>query len=355
MKTMGSPKSQSLTTEALRVVFDAAPDAMIVVDREGCIRALNARVEELFGYDSEELLGSEVEMLVPIELRDEHRRIRAAYTEAPTVRPIGVGLEISGQHKNGAMIPVDISLSPVRIDGETLIIAAVRDVTERNRLREWGVSALRAAEEERERIALELHDDMAQRLAALMVRLRLARLAPDTEERENLMEEMRGEIQECAEAVRQIARGLRPPALDEVGVVAAIQAHVRSLRDSGALTVEVRVERGPVVPRLSRDTELALYRVVQEALANAMRHSQAATVVVHIRTGPAGISAIIEDDGLGFDPAQVGLGGLGIVGMRERARNAGGELAIDSHPGAGTRVRVAIPSMGSGGEGDKAD
>jgi PAS domain S-box-containing protein len=180
VETVGSSKSKSLTTEALRVVFDAAPDAMIVVDQEGCIRALNARVEELFGYDPQELLEHEVEMLVPIEQRDEHRQIRATYTEAPTPRPIGVGLEIRGRHKSGAMIPVDISLSPV---GETLIIAAVRDVTERNRLREWGVSALRAAEEERERIALELHDDMAQRLAALMVRLRLARLAPETEER----------------------------------------------------------------------------------------------------------------------------------------------------------------------------
>jgi signal transduction histidine kinase len=164
------------------------------------------------------------------------------------------------------------------------------------------------------------------------------------------MDEMRGEIQECAEAVRRIARGLRPPALDEVGVVAAIQSHVRSLRDSGELTVEVQVERGPGAPHLNRDTELALYRVVQEALANAMRHSQAAAVIVHIRTGPAGISAMIEDDGRGFDPGRVGLRGFGIVGMRERARNAGGELSIDSHPGGGTRVRVAIPSIGSGGE-----
>ncbi len=355
METVGSPKSESLTAEALRVVFDAAPDALIVVDQEGCIKALNARVEELFGYDPEELLGRDIEALVPLEVRDEHRQIRATYTEAPTPRPIGVGLEISGQHKSGAMIPVDISLSPVRIDGEVLIIAAVRDVTERNRLREWGVSALRAAEEERERIALELHDDMAQRLAALMVRLRLARQAPDRDEREGLMEGMRDEIQECAEAVRRIARGLRPPALDEVGVVAAIQAHVRSLRDSGELTVKVEIERGPGAPRLNRDTELALYRVVQEALANAMRHSQAAAVVVRIHTGPAGISAIIEDDGRGFDPARVGLRGLGIIGMRERARNAGGELAIESHPGAGTRVRVVIPSIRTGGDGDQPD
>jgi len=354
VKTMGSPKSESLTTEALRVVFDAAPDAIVVVDEQGLIRAFNVRVEELFGYEPEELLGRDIEILVPGELRSRHREERATYSAAPTVRPIGTGIELSGQHKSGAMIPVDICLSPVRIDGATFVIAAVRDVTERDRLREWGVSALRAAEEERERIALELHDDMAQRLAALMVRLRLARQAPESEERESLMDEMRGEIQECADAVRRIARGLRPPAL-EVGVVAAIQAHVRSLRDSGELTVEVQVERGPGVPRLSRDTELALYRVVQEALANAMRHSQADAVVVRIRTGSAGISAMIEDDGLGFDPAQLGLRGLGIVGMRERARNAGGELAIDSHPGAGTRVRVAVPSIGSGGDGDETD
>lgn len=355
MKTARSPKSESLAAEALRAVFDAAPDGMIVVDKEGRIRALNARVEELFGYEPKELIGRDVEILVPLEVGKQHRHDRAEYSSAPTPRPMGVGLDLAGRHKSGATFPVDVSLSPVRVDGETLVIAAVRDVTERNRLREWGVSALRAAEEERERIALELHDDMAQRLAALMVRLRLARQAPEKDERESLMEGMRGEIQECAEAVRRIARGLRPPALDEVGVVAAIQAHVRSLRDSGELTIEVQVERGPGAPRLNRDTELALYRVVQEALANVMRHAGARGVIVRIRTGPAGISAMVEDDGRGFDPTRVGLRGLGIVGMRERARNAGGELSIDSHPGGGTRVRVMIPSLGSGGDGDRPD
>ncbi len=355
MRTAKGPKRESLEAEALRAVFDAAPDAMIVVDQEGCVRALNTRVEELFGYDPEELIGRDVEILVPLEVGNQHRHDRAKYSSAPNLRPMGGGLDLAGRHKSGATFPVDVSLSPVRVEGEMLIIAAVRDVTERNRLREWGVSALRAAEEERERIALELHDDMAQRLAALLVRLRLAHQAPDPDERESLMEGMRGEIQECAEAVRRIARGLRPPALDEVGVVAAIQAHVRALRDSGELTVKVEVERGPGAPRLNRDTELALYRVVQEALANAMRHAQAADVIVRIRTGPAGISAMVEDDGRGFDPAQVGLRGLGIVGMRERARNAGGELSIDSHPGGGTRVRVVIPSIRSGGDGDQPD
>ncbi len=323
MRTAKGPKRESLEAEALRAVFDAAPDAMIVVDQEGCVRALNTRVEELFGYDPEELIGRDVEILVPLEVGNQHRHDRAKYSSAPNLRPMGVGLDLAGRHKSGATFPVDVSLSPVRV--------------------------------ERERIALELHDDMAQRLAALLVRLRLAHQAPDPDERESLMEGMRGEIQECAEAVRRIARGLRPPALDEVGVVAAIQAHVRALRDSGELTVKVEVERGPGAPRLNRDTELALYRVVQEALANAMRHAQAADVIVRIRTGPAGISAMVEDDGRGFDPAQVGLRGLGIVGMRERARNAGGELSIDSHPGGGTRVRVVIPSIRSGGDGDQPD
>ena len=138
MRSVESEKSESLTAEALRVAFDAAPDAMVVVDVDGGIRAVNARVEELFGYESQELIGRDVEILIPSELANRHREDRATYSAAPTVRPMGMGLELSGRHKNGTKFSVDICLSPMQINGESFVIAAARDVTERNQLREWG-------------------------------------------------------------------------------------------------------------------------------------------------------------------------------------------------------------------------
>lgn len=332
-----------LSEHELRVVFEAAPDAIVVVDREGAIRDANARVEKMFGYTKTELVGETIEVLVPESTRSGHRGFRKEYVSRPRHRPMHIGADLGGRHKDGSIFPVDISLSPVESDGSLYVIAAVRDVSERSRLRKWGVAALRAAEEERERIARELHDDMAQRLAALLVHLQLARQAGD-DERERLLGELRSEVQACTEAVRSIARGLRPPVLDEIGIVAALQALVREQRDRGNMEIEMSVERTAPGLALSHDAELALYRIVQEALTNVVRHSQSSHTLVRLEVLSHGVTVYVEDDGCGFEPGRVELKGLGLVGMAERARNAGGEFEIVSRPGEGTRVRAFIPS-----------
>lgn len=332
-----------LTEHELRAVFEAAPDAILVVDDRGAIQETNARVEEMFGYAKEELVGEGIEILVPRDARVAHREFRDEYVEHPRHRSMRIGADLGGRRKDGSIFPVDISLSPVRSDGSLYVIAAVRDVSERRRLREWGVASLRAAEEERERIARELHDDMAQRLAALLVHLRLARLAED-EERERLLDELRGEVQACTEAVRSIARGLRPPVLDEVGIVAAIQGLVRETRDRSDIEIEMSVERTAAALELGHDAELALYRIVQEALTNVLRHSDSSHTLVRLEVLSHGVTVYVEDDGCGFDPGAVELKGLGLVGMAERARNAGGDFEIESRSGEGTRVRAFIPT-----------
>jgi two-component system sensor histidine kinase UhpB len=166
----------------------------------------------------------------------------------------------------------------------------------------------------------------------------------EPEERERRIEQVREEIAEAAEAVRRIARGLRPPALDEVGLAAALDSLIRSLRRAHSLDIELTSQR--TGGRLDADAELALYRIVQEALTNAVRHAGASRIVVSLRADDRAVIAEIEDDGRGFvmDRDYGGDGnGLGLIGMRERARYAGGVLAIDSAPGAGTRIRVELP------------
>jgi PAS domain S-box-containing protein len=332
--------------EEYRAVFEAAPDGIVIVDRDGRIRDLNPSAERLFGYVRDELLGRSIEDLVPEEVRDVHGREREAYQEAPRARPMGIGLDLRGRRKDGSDVPVEISLSPMRTMRGRFVIAIVRDRTERERLRAFGAGSLRAAEDERLRIARELHDDTAQRLAALLVRLRVARGAPSGEKRERLLDEVHQEIVDAADAVRRIARGLRPPSLDEVGLEAAIRSLARAIHEAHALPIEIESVPEREGSRLKPDAELALYRIVQEALSNVVRHAGASRVRVVLERRDERTIVVVEDDGRGFDPrgeADPGGRGLGLVGMAERARYLGGRVGIESERGQGTRVTVEVP------------
>lgn len=215
-------------------------------------------------------------------------------------------------------------------------------ISYRRRLRDMAARNLGAAEEERKRLARELHDDTAQALAALLLRLRLARQAADPATRDRLLDEAREETAEALERVRRFARGLRPPALDMLGLEAAIQAHARSLEDASG--VSIQVESARIGGLLAPEAELALYRIVQEALANVLRHARARRARVRLARSGSHVIATVEDDGAGFDPARAFVeGGLGLFGMRERAAYVGGQVEIDSRPGQGTRVTARIP------------
>ncbi len=214
----------------------------------------------------------------------------------------------------------------------------------RQQLRRLAAQALGAEEEERKRIARELHDDTAQILASLLIRLRVAQRAQDPAQREAVLEEVREGLAQALDGVRRYARGLRPPALDELGLVPAIEAYARELTESSGLALEVS-ER-PIEGLLTPEAELALYRIVQEALTNACRHARAAHVRVSVMPSDHRVVASVEDDGRGFSVEDaIGAGHrLGLFGMRERASYVGGNVEVTSELGVGTRVTAAVPT-----------
>lgn len=346
MTNVGAP---ALTGDEYRAIFEASPDGCLVVDRAGAIRAANSRMEELFGWTPDELVGQSVDVLVPSVLRVAHAAHRGRFVADPHNRPMGVGLDLRGQRKDGTTFPIEISLSPWSADSRDLyVICTLRDVSEYRRLQNFSEGALRATEEERQRIARELHDDTAQRLATLILRIRRLAHEPDAEARGALLEQIRDEIVDAAEGVKRMARGLRPPEIEELGLALAVTAHVRSLREGASFVVDT--DLGAVDPFLNVTGKLALYRIIQEALSNARRHAGASKVTVRLFREGATVVAEVVDNGRGFlsSRAVEAGGGLGLVGMRERASMIGGRLTIESAPGRGTTVRVAVPVEDSG-------
>lgn len=205
--------------------------------------------------------------------------------------------------------------------------------------RRAGSAALHAQEEERARVARDLHDEVNQSLTGLLLRLEAAREAAPPE-LESEIAETKALANQAMTELLSLARQLRPTALDDLGLAAAIGGQVEQL---GRGEIDARLEVEGDFSDLGDDAQLVVYRVAQEALSNAARHSGAKRVEVRLRRGgDGGVVLEVGDDGRGFafDESERGLG---IGGMRERALLVGAELSIESRPGAGTTVRLDVP------------
>ncbi len=210
-------------------------------------------------------------------------------------------------------------------------------------------AALSAQEEERARVARDLHDEVNQALTGLLLRLEAAReKAPPSLAAE--LAEIRALANQAMQELLTLARQLRPTALDDLGLEAALAGNVRELSNQGA--VEASFEADGELGALPQDVQLVVYRVAQEALSNAVRHSDAAHVKVGLRRQGDRVALSVSDDGRGFTFDQAS-GGLGIAGMRERALLVGGEFQIESRPAIGTRVRLFVPI--EAGDGPRAE
>ena len=203
---------------------------------------------------------------------------------------------------------------------------------------------LTAHEAERRRIARELHDDTAQALASILVRLRLLeRSTNDTEVLQNV-EELRDLTSGALDSVRRMAMDLRPAALDDLGLVPALHAYAEKYSRSWPVNVTVSVDG--LTRRLPADVELVLYRVVQEALTNIAKHASTTSAAVSLGRRHNEVTLTIVDDGLGFDlndEPQSNGSRLGLFGMRERLALVGGEIQVESARGKGTRITARVP------------
>jgi signal transduction histidine kinase len=203
--------------------------------------------------------------------------------------------------------------------------------------------SLDASEQERKRWARELHDDTLQALGGLQMLLSSALRSGHDERLRTAAKDAVEQVGIEIANLRSLIMELRPPALDEIGLVAAVESLAHRLTSSEGLTVETNVAHAREgSERLAPECENTIYRVLQEALTNVAKHASATHVEIGLLMEDAGVAVEVRDDGCGFDPASAG-GGFGLVGMRERVALLGGRLKIDSRPGAGAFIRALIP------------
>ncbi|HEX6066878.1 MAG TPA: sensor histidine kinase [Longimicrobiales bacterium] len=212
----------------------------------------------------------------------------------------------------------------------------------RGKQRDLSIRALHAAEEERKRVSTDLHDKTAQTLAGLLVQLSLVKSVNDPETRTRLLKEASEQAAFAMDEVYRVVQALRPPALELLGLRGAIEAYARTLGDANGIAIEVQAE--DVKGALNDESEIATYRIVQEALSNVIRHSQATRATVYLRRSPDGVVVTIDDNGVGFATEDTlrSPRSLGLFGMQERASYLGGDVEIRSGQ-TGTTVEVKIP------------
>jgi two-component system sensor histidine kinase UhpB len=315
---------------------------VVITGGLGATLAAVAHVEASLHLFHWELLAFVVLIGVPIAFLIHLTVVRAAFLP---MRSLLRAIESVQAGETGVRAPKEIIGDP---DTDRMIDAFNRmlDDLEASRLRleELARESLKAQERERQRIARDLHDETAQALASLVVRLKELAAVQATPQAQAQVAELRDLTRRSLEDLRRITLELRPRLLDDLGLVAALEWYTNDLAARSSLEVSFRANG--LSQRLPPDLEVALFRVVQEALINVDRHAQASRVEVVLERRDDHVLASVEDDGRGFDLAAVRAlpgGGLGLFGMEERVTLVGGKLTIDSQPGKGARVWAEVP------------
>jgi len=334
--------------ETYRLLFESnpLPCAVFANDTQRILAVNNAAVEH-YGYSKQELLAKTI-----FDLRPEGGP-RAVLHEM-VGRPERVSFRSVIRKKDGVCVDVDVSWQPMRFRGQPATLAVAVDLTEREAAAEARRDAIArqhllthvmaAQEEERRRIARELHDETGQLLTSLLLRLRAVEEAKKLAMAKTQAQEARQITARAIDEVGRLARGLHPTVLDDLGLREALLRLISAWETAHGDSPEVTLDISDAdISNLPFVQQIGVYRIVQEALTNAHKHAGAKHVTVRIARDGRGVELAVSDDGVGFDPDEARLGiGLGVQGMRERARSLGGELRIDSGS-SGTRVLATIP------------
>ena len=330
------------------------PDAVVIVDSRGRIIQANAAAAALFGLAQHDINGTAVQTLFP-----DQPLIFLGEASGQGARA-GQYLELTGSRRDASQFQAVVAVMPVRIGHVTAVVMNIRDLAESQRVEailSRGLEIVmsedmyrqallrhlvRAREEERARIAADIHDDAIQMMSAASLRLQQLRLRLHDPVAGRVLEKLHDAIGLTLTNLRQVIYDLRPPDLENSSLSVALRDYLEQMHsDTG---ISYRLDDKLTV-RAPDSVALLIYRMVREALANVRQHARASTVTVEFLDVEDGCLVRIVDDGVGYDPADIEdrPGHLGLALIRERAELAGGWCRIESSPGSGTTVEFWVP------------
>ena len=356
------PAGDSQPTEArMMAIIRSSMEAIITVDESQTIVIFNPAAERVFGVSAMEAVGAPLSRFIPERFRAAHaRHVEQFGVTGVSERQMGRQRVLFGLRADGTEFPIEASISQIRDASGKLYTVMLRDITERQRaenalkqsreeLRDLSANLQNVREEEKTRIARELHDDLGQQLTALKMDLSAVELglggvvAPNTGVREQLGG-MHRLIDSIVASVRRIAADLRPVMLDDLGLVPAIEWLANDFTRRYRITVDRDI--APVDTAFTGTGATTLFRIVQEALTNVARHSDATNVKLALKVEDGYCMLRIADNGHGAPEhtrdAQE-RPSFGLIGIRERAHMLDGTVTIDNRPGAGFTITVALP------------
>lgn len=351
-KLSQSKKNQFLIEQQLREseararsILDTTVDAIITIDKQAVIKSYNRSAEKLFQYTPSEVIGKNVNVLMPEPYRSEHDDYIHNYHKTGRKKIIGIGREVMGRRKDGSTFPMYLAVSEVNVNNQRIYTGIVRNITENRRLEQ---EILRISEHERHRIGQDLHDGLGQMLTGITLINRSISnsLKEESHPLADEAVEVTSLIKEADEFARGLSRNLIPVELESNGLTAALERLIQNARKLFSIDCELV---NPLNIHFNEPTATThLFRIVQEATSNAVKHGNASKVKIHMDSNDSRLIIKIEDNGTGFKKEWDTSKGLGVRIMHFRSRLIGAYLEIGSSGMGGASIVITLLKVRAG-------
>ena len=326
--------------ERLRAILETAVEGIITIDERGTIESFNPASENIFGYAASEVIGKNVSVLMSTPHRERHDGYIENYKHTGHAKIIGIGRETIARKKDGTLFPIDLSVSEVKLSDRRIFTGFIRDITERKRLEK---EILEISEREQRRIGQDLHDGLCQHLAGIemLSQVLAQKLSSKSKEASTRAAEIAKAVREAISQTRLLARGLSPVTLESEGLMSALTE--LALNTEKMFRVRCSFECLEVVKFDNHAAATHLFRIVQEAVSNALKHGKANKITIQLREDPARLHLRVSDNGRGFPENFTGGKGMGLRIMQTRIGMVGGTVTIEQNATGGVTVICSAP------------
>jgi PAS domain S-box-containing protein len=327
-----------------RNVFGSSTDGFLILDKEGFIVDANPSALSIYGYSFKELINTNFNSLLAHDYKELFYQFMDKLKTDGNIMFDSVHIK-----KNGSMIYVEVRGSIFHFRNDQRILVTLTDITEKKKSEQQRALLSRkimiAQEEERARIARELHDELGQLITALHIELDWLKKKTGSSNKDSspLFENAIGLVEKSANELRTICKGLRPPLLDDLGLEPAIKLLVTEFEEQSDIETNLNIKLPEAIMPLNENIALCIYRILQESLTNIRKHSKALSVSISLFTKDEELIMQIYDNGKGFDLSDFNeFKGSGIAGMRERSNLINGKFEINSTPNDGSQIILRI-------------